>query len=139
MEKRQKRTCKNKGCGKTVNGSRYECGACRQRRWVVNKPVTSRFVYWKRNTKARGIPNDVTLYQYTVFGIESGYFYFLSLGIDVTIDRPDSTKGYTFAARDENRWGNLQLLTRSENASKAHKEISYLLAQRGAKQPGDVF
>lgn len=131
MEKRQKRICKNKGCGKAVSGSRYECGACRQRRWVVNKPVTSRFVYWKRNTKARGIPNDVTLYQYTVFGIETGYFYYLSIGVDVTIDRKDSTKGYVI--------GNLQLLTRSENVSKQKKEISYYLAQRGARQEGDVF
>lgn len=86
---------------------------------------------WRTNTAGRGIPNDVTLMQFARFCVETGYIYLRSIGNDMTIDRIDSKKHYTI--------DNIQLLTRAENSRKQKKEISYLLAQRGAKQVGDIF
>lgn len=127
MEKR----CKNINCLRTPQKHRLECSTCRLRKWVARNPVTSRFVFWKRNTRKRGIPNEVTIHQYTVFGIETGYFYLLSIGIDVTIDRKISTEPY--------RIGNMQLLTRADNSRKARNEIAYGMRKYVKKQDGDLF
>src|SRR4051812_43457275 len=98
------------GCGRVIKrskneGARNECRACRMKRWRSEHPVRAVYNNWRTNTAERGIPNDVTLIQFTRFCVETGYIYLRSIGNDMTIDRKDSTKHYTI--------DNMQLLTRA--------------------------
>lgn len=89
----------------------------RQKRWRTMHPVQSAYNNWKYNSRKRGIPNEVTLLEFTVFCIETGYIYLRSIGLDVTIDRPRSLEGY--------KVGNMQLLMRADNTRKQNKEFAY--------------
>lgn len=124
------------GCGRAIKlsakeGRRKLCRACRMRAWRRAHPVKAAYDNWRTNTARRGIPNDVTIMEFARFCVRTGYIYLRSIGVDMTIDRPDSTRGYTI--------GNMQLLTRAANSRKQGKEISYALAKAGAKQDGDPF
>lgn len=124
------------GCGKIIKrsakeGRRKICRACRMRVWRRAHPVKAVYDNWKTNTANRGIPNNVTIMEFARFCVRTGYIYLRSIGQDMTIDRPDSTKGYTI--------DNMQILTRVANSRKQSKEISYRLAKSGARQDSDPF
>lgn len=124
------------GCGRVIKRSKKEgrrraCRACRMREWRRVHPVRATYDNWRTNTARRGIPNEVTLMDFARFCVRTGYIYLRSIGQDMTIDRPDSTKGYTV--------DNMQILTRVDNSRKQRREISYALAQRGSKKVGDIF
>jgi hypothetical protein len=122
--------CATLYCLGTPQRYRQYCEKCRTRQWRAKNPVKASYRQLRRSAQKRYIAFDISLYDFTVFCIETGYIWFLQQGYDVTIDRKDPLKGYTK--------GNIQILTRADNTAKARREPAYGAVPWG-KQPGDPF
>ena len=122
--------CATLYCLGTPQRYREYCEKCRTRQWRAKNPVKAAYRQLRRSAQKRGIEFDLSLYDFTVFSIETGYVWGLLQGYDITIDRINSLKGYT---KD-----NIQVLWRWDNAAKQHKELAYG-TKYATKGPEDPF
>ncbi len=119
-EKRGSGVCCVRGCDhpvrKNIRGG-FFCYRCAQRRNRERNPLVYAYKTLRSNARRRKHPFTLTLEQFEVFCIETGYLARKGRNPDsLTIDRIDARRGYEV--------GNLQVLTLIENVRKQNEEAS---------------
>lgn len=103
----------DRGKGRMV--TRHICHKCNSLQWRVNNPLEYAFKNLKQSARKRKIKFTLSKDQFRELCDESSYLAFKGSGAcDLQIDRIDATKGYEY--------GNLQVITCSENAAKSNRE-----------------
>lgn len=94
------------------------CTKCRARVGRANNLVKATFDSCRHKAKRRGIPFTLTLEEFAHLCEDSQYHQFRGRrASDLHLDRIDSTRGY--------ETGNVQVVTASENCTKARNEVGY--------------
>ena len=94
------------------------CPSCHSRKMRRLHPMRYAFENLRSNSKRRGIPFNLTFEQFAYFCFLIPYIQNKGITKDsLTIDRRDSTKGYTL--------DNLQAMTNSDNARKGIKKLEF--------------
>lgn len=107
--------CITEDCSNDRAPQRRVCYKCRTREVRKRRPVLAAYYTLKANAKRRGKEFDLTLEQFEQFCHKTLYIgYKGRTGTALSIDRVDSSKGYTM--------DNIVVLTNSENGAKGFRE-----------------
>lgn len=114
--------CTSPYCTNLARPGRKICWKCKARRYTEKYPLENTYRFLKANAKRRGIVCTLTLEEWKQFCDATNYLKLRgTYAQDMTVDRINPSLGYIA--------GNLQMLTRSENAKKAVKERKKALFQ----------
>lgn len=95
--------------------SRVVCNKCRSKAWRTKNPIAYVYLNLKHNARKRDILFQITLIEFKEFIEPTEYMKKRgNCAGDLTIDRKKGDEGY--------HKDNLDILTRSENASKYHNK-----------------
>jgi len=105
--------CKSVGCFKPAAKDRNECNTCRSKRWIAKNRIRFTWHMIKKSAKRRNIIFFISYKYFEKLILKSGYIKSSGrLKDSLTVDRIDNEKGYIY--------GNLQVITKSENSIKYH-------------------
>lgn len=108
--------CSTPRCRNNRAKDRKCCNTCNSRKWRKKHPLRYCYNALKQNSKRRNKEFTLSFEEFTKFCYETKYLAKKGQTKDsYTIDRKDSTKGYTF--------DNIQVLTLSENSRKGTKKV----------------
>ena len=106
--------CMERGCTRprrTKNGKRRRCYRCAMKRWRKNNPMRAAYYALRDRARHRRIEFTISFQEFEQFALISGYLNGVgNHAHSITIDRINNLRGYVP--------GNLQPLTRAENARK---------------------
>ena len=117
------RVCVTKWCRNRIRkqDEHLQCPKCRVRTWRAKNPIRAKWLDLKSSARKRG--KTFNLYPFERFRLWAEGNNYLSNKKN-SVDRIDTTCGY--------EWGNIQVLTISENVAKRNREYapSAVAAQR---------
>jgi len=122
--------CVMTGCNGKLDKYRIICYKCKTKLYRLRHPVNFYYNQLKKGSKRRCIKFTLTLDQFEQFCFDTNYIQKVEKCADgYSLDRIDVKKGYEF--------GNLQVLTLSENSKKRH-EVDYSKEDRYFEEEKEV-
>lgn len=107
--------CKVRWCSRRVAKHRTVCYTCRSIQGRIQNPFSYAYRQLRQNARRRAIPFDLTKEEFASFCDKTGYLFRRGQAADsLTIDRIRVTEGY--------HKDNIQVLTKTENVFKGHRE-----------------
>lgn len=122
-EPKEPKYCVTPNCANDRAPYRKLCDTCRSRRYRERNPLSITYIQLKINAGKRGIPFLLTFTFFRKFCEETNYLNLRGRGAnDMTIDRKIPRYGYAD--------GNIQMMTRADNARKRWKDSHYELSTK---------
>lgn len=108
--------CWTRGCKNEARKNNHYCGSCKVKKYRAKYPLKYIYDTIKMNAKRRRKEFTLTFNQFKEFCNKTGYDKFKGKTADsLSIDRKDTTKGYTF--------DNIQAITLRDNTIKRNEEL----------------
>lgn len=120
--------CKSKNCLNDAAKGRTVCYKCKSRKFRESLPLQATFNELRNNANRREIEFSITLAEWGKFCNKTNYLNLRGvMAKDMTVDRRDATKGYTYS--------NIQMLTKSDNVLKKKADAHAILKAKYKIKP----